>query len=285
MGLHTLSNEDTFARNPLYYSRLNITTEQSVSNKISSEEIKKIVSGELVSIRHLHKESVAFEPKTKIVLAANDYPYFNDTSDGINRRIRIIEFKNKFVTKEKYDQEENPESKGIYLIKPKEELLDNIRKEKTAIFNTLLTCLDMLRKNEWQFPESENTKKITEEYQDGSDTMGAWLKENYVDMGADFEAHEMTAAIDILNDFKSYYDLNFPGRRFQYSVQSLGRKIKQIYRVSSHRASKYVYYNGASRQMKTAVYPVARKADLEEMLAKKNYRDPNHPPLIDKLNF
>jgi P4 family phage/plasmid primase-like protien len=258
LSLNVMSNEDSFIRAELLHSRLNISTEQRASStqKVNSEEIKKISSGEDTTINPKHKEPINFKPKTKIVVASNSFPYFNDTSHGIDRRLFMLDFKNKFLMPKEYAAEAalcDPAERSIYKAIPKDELFAGIQKEKPAIFNTLIKYLHKLRANGWQFPVTENSQSIKKEYNEGADTLGSWLKENYE---VNHNIAYLTSVLEILDEFNQYYRINYPSQKAtSYSTQGVGRKIKDIFRIEGKREGKYI----EGQQIKTTVYPIHKK--------------------------
>ena len=260
LSLNVISNEESFSRNSLFWSRLNISTEQKADkNKVSSEEVKKVASGEQISMRKLYNEPVDINPITKLILACNDFPYFQDNTDGILRRLCLVECKNQFLNKAKYAQFKDPQSHNVYPAKDKDELIKAIKKEKSAIFNTLITYLHELKERNWELPETANTEEIMEEYQEGADTLGAWLKEYYE--VEDRPNRKQEASVDILYDFKEYYEENFPGKRFNYSIQVMGRKIKQIFKVNSARGERETTLHNSTiiKTQRVRYYAIKRK--------------------------
>ena len=88
---------DGFKKADLITSRFNQCTEGK-KGFVDSEEIKKVISGELISVRGIYKDTITFNPKTKIIVACNGLMGFNDSSEGIFRRIIIINFENQYRT-------------------------------------------------------------------------------------------------------------------------------------------------------------------------------------------
>jgi len=276
LSLNVMSNDESFNRNPLFYSKLNISTEAKVGKKVDSEEIKKISSGENISLRRLHKEGVSVKSKTKVVLAGNDFVYVNDTTTGMDRRFCMFSFPNQFLPPNKYKKYKNPEKYNIYPAQNKDELIKAIKEERHAIFNTLLIYLDKLKKIDWKLPETENTERTMNEYKEGSDTLGSWLNEYYEVNENEFHAHP--SSLDILNDFREYYEENFPGRRFKYSIQAVGKKIKQIFNLDSSRKERDIKITrtGITKTQRVRVYAVKRKTEKQDTINLP--QEPSTPP-------
>ena len=64
------------------------------------EEFKKCVSGELISIERKNKDAFGYSPMAKWILCANMFPRLNDHTNGIWRRLQVIEWKAQFSGKD-----------------------------------------------------------------------------------------------------------------------------------------------------------------------------------------
>jgi len=74
--------------------KANIVGEVSDMSKFPETAIKSFVSGEPFTADIKFKDPVIVYPTARITVAANNFPYFRDTTDGLWRRIILIEFKN-----------------------------------------------------------------------------------------------------------------------------------------------------------------------------------------------
>ncbi len=75
--------------------RLNII-EEVHGNYYQSNKLKKLISGEPVTIDIKYKDQFQFTPQTKFVFAVNIMPRVDDTSTATERRICAIQFRNNF---------------------------------------------------------------------------------------------------------------------------------------------------------------------------------------------
>lgn len=243
LSLTALSDEESFTRSSLIDSRLNISTEQK-GGDIDPEEIKKIVSGEDITVKRKFKEAVNFKPNCKVLVASNNLPYLNDVTHGSGRRLFLIDFKNRFVSPAEYAKIETPAKKGIFPAANKEDLINDIKAEAPAILNLYLEGLLTLRSNNWIISETKNSEIIKEEYQESSDTLGVWLQNNYRlieesdgDLIKKFASHP---SVDkIYNEFRDWYEYNLPGKKFNYSKILLSKRIKDKFRVDVKRVWEY----------------------------------------------
>lgn len=261
LSLQQLSS-DSFLRSQLLKSRVNVASETK-GGKIDSEELKKIVSGEPITVNVKYDEPINFIPFTKIIIASNTKPYFNDTSHGIMRRLHIIEFKSIFMDKEEYDKEFDHEKRNIYLKIHKKEIFKNIDKEKSSIFNLFLKFLKDLKEKDWVLPETLNTKIIKEEYMEKADIMGTFLREYYEIKKEDDPSPDLDVK-DIFKEFREWYCNNFEEKKFNHSTVGIGLKIKSIFRVNS---IKFYGKDHKNDRNKSTLYPIVRRElNLEEEL-------------------
>jgi len=233
LSLATLSNPEGFGRESLLHSKLNISTEEKSGN-IDSEELKRIISGDQISIqRKFQNGATEMIPKTKIALAVNNMPYFNDTTFGTIRRLRMFHFENRFLGQKKYDKAVNPEKYGIFKGVNDKWLMTELQKEKSAIFNKFIEGLRNLKNDEWQFLDTESSDAVLEDYKVSSDVLGTFVREHY-EIGI---LNDFIPAIDIYGDFCEHYLENY-GKRTTHSTASLGKKIKEQFRID--RLQRYV---------------------------------------------
>lgn len=226
LSLGTLASDTSFTRTPIITSRLNICTEAK-GEKVDSEEIKKIVDGESITVQRKYSEPLTFNPSCKILMAANNMPYFNDQTHGTLRRLRIFDFRNRFVDAETFKQyKDDYKNRRIFKKAPEAYLWEKFNEEKPAILNKFLDALKRLKDDHWQFVGTQNLTEIMDEYKETSDTLGSWLEKTWR-----YNPNILTPVKDIYAHFRYYYEINFAGARFNYSTNTLGRKIREIFRI------------------------------------------------------
>jgi len=238
LSLKTLGNEESTQRAQLIRSRLNIAGETK-EEKIDAEQIKKISSGQSISVKRKYLDDIDVIPRCKVVVDSNGSPFFNDTSYGTERRLFPITFPNQFLPPSKYEKEKktgkNLEEKGIILGINEDIMMANFEKEKAGILNLFLGGLKELRDNNWHLDESDNSKETMEDYKEQSDTLGSWLRITYREPTKDDfpfpDSHSLIG--DITQAFHNWYEENYPGKRCMYSSKKIGRRIKEVFRVES----------------------------------------------------
>lgn len=252
LSLNVLSNEASTARKQLLTSRVNFATEQRAGD-LESEELKKVVTGEDISIERKYEDNINFKAKCKILIAGNRFIRFKDTSEGLRRRLLIFHFKNRFETnKKKYLSLVNPASKRIFPAADKDALTSALFAERSAILNMFLDGLQRLKDNNWQFYESENSEEIFNEYLEESDYLGTWLEEHFVPTP---DATMHIGVKEIQDNYRKWWEYNFPDKKFDVSTKLMGRRIKDIFRIDSHRVN--IFIDGKSTT--TTVYYLSLK--------------------------
>ena len=79
--------------------RFAISQEPGAEEKINIGILKEITGGDKIIARTLFKEPIEFRPQFKLILTCNDLPQVPSDDNGTWRRIRVVEFKSKFVDK------------------------------------------------------------------------------------------------------------------------------------------------------------------------------------------
>lgn len=228
----------SFERTKLVGSRINMSTEAKESG-VDAEEIKKIISGEGITINPKFKEPFSYFPCTKIVIASNTRPYFKDASHGIMRRLYIVDFPNRFCPEDKYAEYKDPASKGYYRAGDYVKMLSEFRAEASGILNFILDGLLTLKAQNWLLSESESSKKITQEYTHTNDQLGSWLAETF-EVDTDVNNLSYITSKEILHMYREWYAENVSSRSLNLSVMTINNKIKEVFRLEIER----VYDNG-----------------------------------------
>lgn len=89
--------ENRFQRGHLKGKLANIITEIAVGAEISDAQLKALVSGEMTTAEHKHKDPFDFIPQAKHWFGTNHMPHTRDFSEALFRRAILISFNNKFV--------------------------------------------------------------------------------------------------------------------------------------------------------------------------------------------
>jgi P4 family phage/plasmid primase-like protien len=128
-----------FQRIKLRSSIINIAGEIKSNLTEVEELLKSIASGEPQTACYKGKDYVDFIPRTKLLFACNGQLQSGDTSDGLTRRLVLIDFKMRFV--------DNPNPGDSYERRKDIHILDKLSAEvqSGAVFNWVYAGYNMLR--------------------------------------------------------------------------------------------------------------------------------------------
>lgn len=88
--------ENRFQRGHLQGKLANIITEIAEGAEIADAQLKSLVSGEMTTAEHKHKDPFDFTPYAKHWFGTNHLPHTRDFSNALFRRAEIVTFNNKF---------------------------------------------------------------------------------------------------------------------------------------------------------------------------------------------
>lgn len=149
-----------FGMQGLVGKRLNII-EEVAGNYYQSNKLKKLVSGEMVTIDIKYKPQFTFRPQAKFVFSVNNLPRVDDTSTATERRICAVAFNNNF--------RDNP---NFQLRSSRGELA----KELSGILNWMIDgAIDLA--NSGNFIITEEQTKILNEYREENSSVEGFLSE------------------------------------------------------------------------------------------------------------
>ena len=143
VGLSSLQGR--FSSFSLVGKLVNISAENELRGSLNTELFKLIVSGEPLQVEKKFKQSFAFSPYCKLVLAMNSLPYTDDTTAGFSRRLLIVPCRRIFTPQE-----------------ADRHLIDKLLVELPGVLNFALEGLRRLRENDYLFTESPVNQRCLE---------------------------------------------------------------------------------------------------------------------------
>lgn len=149
---------------------------------LDAARLKAISGGDEITGRYLYNEFNSFESQGKIWLSTNQLPRVNDPTDGFWRRVRIINFPNKFSPPL---GERSKSGRGL--------LWDKLESELPGILNWAIgECV------RWQaagLVAPDSVTRAVQEYRMESDTLGLFLDEECrVDSGTETDKQSLLDA-------------------------------------------------------------------------------------------
>jgi putative DNA primase/helicase len=246
----------SFDKEDLIDSRFNQAAETK-KGFISPEEIKKMITGDLIKVSRKFKRAHTFRPKFKIVVACNGLPKFNDTSDGIYRRIVIVRFKNQYKSASDIARIKNATERRIFVKDPT--LKFKIQAEKSAILNLFLDGLITLKENGYEFIDSTDSHDAMTDFRRDSDTAREFLEENYE---VDFDGATPLQAI--YDNYRRWYRDNVQDTQgMKFRSNEMGRRIKEVFGLDSGGQKKMFNANYGKYEQLT-VYQLKQKEVLPD---------------------
>lgn len=174
--------------------RLNII-EEVQGNYYQSNKLKKLISGEPVTIDVKYKDQFSFRPQAKFIFAVNIMPRVDDTSIATERRICAVQFKNNF--------RDNPNTR----LRSDRGLL---AQELSGILNWMIEGARDLEKSGGFLITREQVATMSEYRQENSSVEG------FIAEVLDFKEGETTSARELYEEYKTFCLRD--GRKFKSNV-------------------------------------------------------------------
>jgi putative DNA primase/helicase len=185
-GLYT-----QFGMKGLIGKRLNVI-EEVHGNYYQSNKLKKLISGEPVTIDIKHKDQFAFRPQAKFVFAVNIMPRVDDTSTATERRICAVVFGNNFRNNPKIE------------LRGKSGLL---AQEVSGILNWMLEGAGKLKEAKTFVVTKEQIALLAEYRQENSSV------EAFIADCLEFVEGQSMETIELYDEYKKYCQSD--GRKFK----------------------------------------------------------------------
>jgi len=249
MSLDELAS-GSFDKEDLIKSRVNFAAEAK-KGYLDAEEIKKIVTGDLIKVSRKFGRAVTFVPKSKIVVACNGLPKFTDTSDGIYRRLVLIRFVNQYRSEREIEMYGLNRDLGYKTKDPK--LMENITKEKNAIFALFLEGLIKLKNDSYEFLLTKSLVNAVKEFRKDSDTVREFLEDNY-----EYDPEGEISGNEIYKHFRDWYRINVAdSAHLKLRSAEMGKRIKETFGISPA-GRKIIFNHETCEYEKPYVYNLSR---------------------------
>lgn len=214
----------TFGLKGLIGKRLNIIEEVG-GNYYQSHKLKKLISGEDLTINMKFKDQFKFRPTAKFIFAVNTMPRVDDSSSATERRISVVQFNNNFRN--------NPNtalrfSNGL------------LAKELSGILNWMIEGEKMLRESK-AFTVTAEQKGVLAEYREENSSVDGFMGE-CIEYGEGFNVSTRA----LYDEYKEYCIKD--GRKFKSAIaftkemKALAKsngKFSYIERTSGTRGAKF----------------------------------------------
>lgn len=135
-------------------ARLVVASEPEENEKLSSGFVKELTGGDPIKARALYSDPIEFKPQFKLFMMVNHLPTITDDSEGIWRRVKVIDFISQF--------KENPDDTEKYHFHIDRSLKERVKKWKVHLFNILVYYYKKLKKYGKKIPKE--IEKANSEY-------------------------------------------------------------------------------------------------------------------------
>lgn len=161
---------DKFQRIQLREAIINIAGEIRSDLRDSEELLKSVISGEPQSACYKSKDFITFVPRTKLIFATNNQLASEDTSEGLPRRLVMVDFKVSFV--------DNPDPSDPYQRRKNVDVLDEILLELQSggIFNWAYAGYQLLRAVGY-FTETDDQTQLLQDFRRSSNPILVFYEE------------------------------------------------------------------------------------------------------------
>lgn len=163
---------DRFQRIGLKDSLINIAGEIKSELQDSEEYIKLIASGEPLSACYKSQDFIPFVSRSKLLFAMNGQLTSSDTSDGLTRRLIIVDFKVSFV--------DFPDPNNPYERLKNVDIMDSLRDELNSggIFNWVYEGYKLLNTVGY-FTETNDQETLISEFKRASNPVLVYYEEKF----------------------------------------------------------------------------------------------------------
>jgi len=201
--------EQEYRRAMLSKSRLNVVNELPEADILASESVKAMISGDLMTGRHIRQAPFEFIPKAGHLFAANSLPGVRDMSLGFWRRWIVIPFTRTFARKEQIPG-----------------LSDNIiQNEMMAVASWALRGAADALQNGYAIPQS--SKEALDKWRTDADQVASFLEHFALEKAAE----EKNSAAKIYNAYclwaSNFGHRHLSGVKFYQRLSSLGVEKKR----------------------------------------------------------
>jgi len=178
---------DRFKTACLIGKSANIFADIDSKTPLEDSSILKALTGEdRITVEKKGKDPQEFKNKAKCLFSCNGLPRINDTSNGVYRRLILLQCK-----EPKSEDKRNPN------------LLNELIEEMDGIFRWALAGLKRLIKNDYKFTISETSKKIINDYKARNNNVMAFVEDNCSVVASNEKYIECQKLYDIYKNYCS----------------------------------------------------------------------------------
>ena len=184
------------------HKKRGVFAEEPSKGRFCSATVKELTGNPTLPVRNLYQNTVGIQMALTLFLGCNTLPKFDEIDMGVSRRLRVVEFVNRFVCKEDYDKIED--KTGIYLQDSKyasTEFRDDFR---LVLFEMLLDYYAEFKETMVLPPQPIKCAEKTREHLAMSDGLYDWFCDKF-----EKDVNASVSFTDIYRTFKEseYYEM------------------------------------------------------------------------------
>ena len=202
--------------------RYAVMQEPTKGDKINEGIMKEITGGDPIQGRALFKEAVTFIPQFKLAVCTNTLFDIKSNDDGTWRRIRVCDFKSKFLDKPYEDEEKFPKDDYPYQF-PIDRQIEEKFEDWAPVMLSML--VNIAFKTNGFVKDCPIVLQSSNKYREGQDYLAEFVKERV--RKAPGECIKQTG---LFEDFKYWYTTNY-GKNVP--------KARELYEYMDKRFGKY----------------------------------------------
>lgn len=251
--------QSRFEAAKLYNKKAAFVSETNYNSLTSTNTLKQLCGGDLISAEFKGKDPFDFENTAKIVIATNGLPTTSDRSDGFYRRWCLIEFKNKFL-----------DGKDV---------VDEI--PETEFENLCLKCVRILKNilSLGKLPHEDDRERRKDKYEALSNPVQA-----FIDDECELDCDAVVPLWYLFKKFDEYRTVKgqrkFTDREFKKALRDMGFEIKQKWYNQKEAAAFKDVSSTSDGQNWRAVYGLGLVSSSSSSSSEASTQTPHKAPLV-----
>jgi P4 family phage/plasmid primase-like protien len=182
-------------------TRYAVMQEPSKGDRINEGIMKEITGGDPIQGRALFKDTVTFIPQFKLVVCTNTLFDIKSNDDGTWRRIRVCDFKSKFLENPYKDDLNFPKEEFPYQYTLNKKLSENFNKWAPILMSMLV---EKAYKTMGNVTDCDAVLASSKEYREGQDYLAEFVKEKIKRKNGG-----VVKKTELIQTFKEWYTSNY----------------------------------------------------------------------------
>jgi P4 family phage/plasmid primase-like protien len=182
-------------------TRYAVMQEPSKGDKINEGIMKEITGGDPIQARALFKDTVTFVPQFKLVVCTNTLFDIASNDDGTWRRIRLCDFKSKFIDEPYGDEKRFPKKDYPYQY-PVDKDIDRKFDAWAPVYMSML--VELAYKTKGVVKDCPMVLASSDKYREGQDYLAEFAKDKIEECEG-----KRVKKTELMETFKQWYQVNY----------------------------------------------------------------------------